>query len=90
MPLREAALPNVPPEGPGILSAIIRQYGGDPYIIDLNAYRIKDDIAKKKGLINGRHLTFDEAEKIIYKHLNNAGDQDIIAFSGKITTLRWQ
>ena len=38
MPLRETALPNVPPEGPAILSAIIRQYGGEPYIIDLNAY----------------------------------------------------
>ncbi len=90
MPLRETALPNVPPEGPAILSAIIRQYGGEPYIIDLNAYRIKDDIAKGKGLLNGRHLTFDEAEKIIYKHLNNVGDQHIIAFSGKITTLHWQ
>jgi len=90
MPLRETALPNVPPEGPGILSAIIRQYGGEPSIIDLNAYRIKDDIAKKNGLPNGRHLTLDEAERIIYKHLNNVGDQHIIAFSGKITTLRWQ
>ena len=50
MPLREAALPNVPPEGPAILSSIIRKYGGTPSIIDLNAYRIKDDTAKKKPL----------------------------------------
>ena len=42
MPLREAALPNTPPEGPGILAAIVRRYGGQPSIIDLNGYRIKD------------------------------------------------
>ena len=41
MPLRESAMPNVPPEGPGILAAIVRQYGAEPSIIDLNAYRIK-------------------------------------------------
>ena len=90
MPLRESALPNVPPEGPAILANIVRQYGGEPYIIDLNGYRIKDKLAKKKGLINGRHLTFSEAEEMIYRHLSNVGDQDVIAFSGKITTLRWQ
>ena len=27
---------------------------------------------------------------LIRQHLNNVGDQDVIAFSGKITTLRWQ
>ena len=31
MPLREAAQPNTPPEGPGILAAIVRRYGGEPY-----------------------------------------------------------
>jgi len=90
MPLRESALPNTPPEGPAILSSIIRQYGGEPYILDLNGYRIKDEIAKKRGLINGRHLTFEEAENLIYTHLSNVGDQDVVAFSGKITTLKWQ
>ena len=45
MPLRESACPNTPPEGPGILAAITRQYGAEPYILDLNGYRIKDDIA---------------------------------------------
>ena len=30
MPLREGSPPNVPPEGPGILSAIVRKYGGEP------------------------------------------------------------
>ncbi len=90
MPLRESALPNTPPEGPGILASIIRQYGGEPYIIDLNGYRIKDNLAEKRGLPNGRHLTYDEAEKMIYKHIHTVGDQDVIAFSGKITTLKWQ
>jgi len=35
-------------------------------------------------------MSFGEAEHMIATHLNNAGDQDIVAFSGKITTLRWQ
>jgi len=90
MPLREEAVPNVPPEGPGILSAIVRRHGGEPYIIDLNGYRIKDKLAKKRGLTNGRHLTNKETENMISTHLNNVGEQDIFAFSGKITTLRWQ
>ena len=90
MPLRESALPNTPPEGPAILASIVRQYEGLPYIIDLNGYRIKDNLSKKRKLLNGRHLTYDEAEQMIITHLNNVGDQDIIAFSGKITTLRWQ
>ena len=90
MPLREAAQPNTPPEGPGILAAIVRRYGGEPYIIDLNGYRIKDKIAKQRGLSNGRHLTYKEAEDMIAKHLDNVGEQDVFAFSGKITTLRWQ
>ena len=71
MPLRETALPNTPPEGPAILSSIIRKYGGEPHILDLNGYRIKDEIAHKKGLINGRHLTCQEAENLIIKHLKN-------------------
>ena len=90
MPLRESALPNTPPEGPGILASIIREYGGEPYILDLNGYRIKDKLSKKRGLTNGRHLTYDETEKLIYTHLSTVGDQDVIAFSGKITTLKWQ
>tara|TARA_R110002020_G_scaffold464493_2_gene685241 strand:- start:15108 stop:16802 length:1695 start_codon:yes stop_codon:yes gene_type:complete len=90
MPLRESACPNTPPEGPGILAAIARKYGADSYIIDLNGYRIKDEVAKKRGLPNGRHLTYAEAEGLLVRHLKNAGDQDVIAFSGKITTLRWQ
>ena len=55
MPLREAATPNTPPEGPGILAAIVRRYGGEPSIIDLNGYRIKDKTAEQRGLLNGRH-----------------------------------
>ena len=90
MPLREAASPNTPPEGPGILSAIVRRYGGEPSIIDLNGYRIKDKLAENRGLPNGRHLTYKETENMIITHLNNVGDQDVFAFSGKITTLRWQ
>ena len=64
MPLRESALPNTPPEGPAILSAIVRNYGAIPSIIDLNAYRIKDNIAKNKSLKNGRHITTKEFKSL--------------------------
>jgi len=90
MPLRESALPNTPPEGPLILAAILRNFGAETHIIDLNAYRIKDEAAMQRNLPNGRHLTYNEAEQMFLKHLHNVGDQDIVAFSGKITTLRWQ
>ena len=90
MPLRETACPNTPPEGPGILAAIARQYGAESHIIDINGYRIKDDISISRNLPNGRHMSYDETEDMILRHLHNAGDQDVIALSGKITTLRWQ
>ena len=82
MPLRETACPNTPPEGPGILAAIARQYGAESHIIDINGYRIKDDISISRNLPNGRHMTYDETEDMILRHLNNAGDQDVIALSG--------
>jgi radical SAM superfamily enzyme YgiQ (UPF0313 family) len=90
MPLRESALPNTPPEGPLILSAILRKFEADVHIIDLNGYRIKDEEAESRGLPNGRHLSVEEAEDMFLRHLSNQGAQDIVAFSGKITTLRWQ
>ena len=74
MPLRETATPNTPPEGPGILAAIVRRYGGEPSILDLNGYRIKDKLAEERGLPNGRHLTYKEVEDLIAKHLDNVGE----------------
>ena len=88
MPLRESAAPNVPPEGPGILSSICRMYGAKPSILDLNAYRIKDNSASH--LPNGRYLTLAEAEDLIVRHFNMVGTPDVVAFSGIITTLKWQ
>jgi hypothetical protein len=88
MPLRETAMPNVPPEGPGLLAARLRQYGADPTIVDLNAYRIHD--AAAAGKPNGRHKTYQEAEDLLAAHFHKHGEPDIIAFSGIITTLRWQ
>lgn len=88
MPLRETAMPNVPPEGPGLMAARLRMYGAEPTIIDLNAYRIKD--AAAAGKPNGRHLTESEASGLIARHFHKHGAADIIAFSGIITTLRWQ
>jgi len=88
MPLRETAMPNVPPEGPGLLAARLRQYGADPTIVDLNAYRIRDEAAAGKP--NGRHLTEAESERLLAAHFHKHGEPDIIAFSGMITTLRKQ
>lgn len=90
MPLRESARPNTPPQGPGLLAARLRQYGADPTIIDLNAYRVKDSIAAARGLENGRHLSHAEALRLIEAHFNAHGEPDVIGLSGKITTLKWQ
>ena len=90
MPLRESATPNTPPEGPLILASILRAHGHKVHLLDLNGYRIKDRQSINRKLPNGRHLSTNEAESLITKHLNNVGDQDVIAFSGKITTLHWQ
>jgi len=84
MPLRESAMPNTPPEGPAILASILRRYGATVHIIDLNGYRFP----KPEG--GYRLISFAEAEEMFMKHINQKGDQDLIAFSGMITTLRWQ
>lgn len=90
MPLREAARPNVPPQGPGLMAARLRQYGADVLIIDLNSYRVHDEVAKRRKLHNGRHLTRDEALRLIEATLDRFGEPNVIAISGKITTLKWQ
>ena len=90
MPLRESATPNTPPQGPGLLAARLRQFGAKVSIVDLNAYRIKDESAHLAGKLNGRHLTYTEAKGLLTRHFNQHGEPDIIALSGMITTLRWQ
>ncbi len=90
MPLRESAAPNTPPQGPGLMAARLREYGADPSIVDLNAYRIKDDDAMRRNLQNGRHLTEREAQTLIESHFNKHGEPHVIGLSGKITTLKWQ
>lgn len=91
LPLRETALPNTTPEGPLLMATNLRDnYGVNASIIDLNAYRIKDDLALTKGLPNGRHLTHNEAKELIKKHISVNGQPDVIGLSGKITTLKWQ
>ena len=87
MPLRESAMPVVAPEGPAILAAVLRNAGADVSILDLNAYRVLDQNLTHEA---GRHLTISEAENLLLQHLNHHGEQDVVAFSGIITTLRWQ
>jgi len=86
MPLRESAKPNTPPQGPALLAARLRNFGAETTILDLNAYRVPVDNDQKKF----RLLTFNEAEQLFLRHISKYGDQDIIGFSGIITTLRWQ
>ncbi|MEA1929458.1 MAG: radical SAM protein [Patescibacteria group bacterium] len=88
MPLRESATPNTPPQGPGILAARLRQYGAEVSLLDLNAYRIRDETTA--GRSHGRWLSNSEATGLIDRHLNKNGSPHIIALSGMITTLRWQ
>src|SRR3989344_472798 len=91
MPLRESAKPNTPPQGPGLMAARLRsEFGAEPSIVDLNAYRIKDEDAAARNLPHGRHLTLREARELIEKHISFHGEPDVVAFSGMITTLRWQ
>lgn|GEM_PF-830611 len=88
MPLRESAQPNTPPQGPGLLAARLREYGADVSILDLNAYRITDELAAGKP--NGRWLSYSETAGKISRHMHKYGDPDVIGLSGMITTLRWQ
>ncbi|MEK7201250.1 MAG: B12-binding domain-containing radical SAM protein [Patescibacteria group bacterium] len=91
MPLRETARPNTTPEGPLLLATNLRQNCGvDATIVDLNAYRIRDEIAEKRELKWGRHLTPEETSGLIQRHIARHGEPDVVALSGKITTLRWQ
>ena len=90
MPLREAAKPNTPPQGPGLMAARLLQYGADVTIIDFNAYRVIDEVAEKLGLVNGRHLSKSEALELIEAHFNKHGEPHLVGISGKITTLKWQ
>jgi len=90
MPLRESARPNVAPEGPAILAARLKSFGAQTSILDLNSYRIVDADAIVRNLPYGRHLTYDEAARYLEDHVNKFGTPHMVAFSGIITTLRWQ
>ena len=87
MPVREQAMPNNAPLGLSLLAAKLMQYDVQVVVIDLNAYRVFDEEAEKRGLDDGRVINFNEAKKIIHDHIDKYGDQDLIAMSGLITTL---
>src|SRR3989344_937194 len=96
MPLRESARPNVAPEGPLLMATrLIKLFGVEATIIDLNRYRIKDGlweqrVAGGENLPLGRHKTLQEAKDHIQKHIAVYGEHHLIGFSGKITTFKWQ
>ena len=91
MPLRETAVPTDVAEGILLLAThLIKDYGVDATIIDLNAYRIKDKIADRRGLPDGRHLSYSEAFGLIQRHFKKHGTPSVVGLSGMITTLRWQ
>ena len=91
MPLRETARPNNTPEGPLLMATNLRRnYGVWATIIDLNAYRIKDELSDKLSLPLGRHLTQKEVRELVARHFEVNGRPAVVALSGIITTLRWQ
>jgi len=90
LPIREQAIANNAPMGPAFLAGCLQKYDVEVNIIDLNAYRIKDELSESRNLDNGRVLTYDEAEQFLEDNFQKNGDQDLIGFSGLITTLRWQ
>ncbi|OGN05651.1 MAG: hypothetical protein A2831_00505 [Candidatus Yanofskybacteria bacterium RIFCSPHIGHO2_01_FULL_44_17] len=91
MPLRETAVPNTTPEGPLLMATRLRKHYDLPArVIDFNGYRIKDALAEKRGLPNGRHFSEREVYRFLVEHFSYYGTPDLVAFSGKITTLRWQ
>ncbi len=80
MPVRESARPTTTPEGPLLMAAnLIQNYGVDASIVDLNVYRP-----------NGKYLSHNEVFQLLKDHIRIHGEPDIVAFSGIITTLRWQ
>src|SRR3990167_5580591 len=86
MPLRETAVPNTTPEGPLLMATRLRkQYGLAANVIDLNGYRLKDELAQTRNLPNGRHLTSEEVYRFINEHISYYSTPDIVAFSGMIT-----
>ncbi|MBI2065429.1 MAG: radical SAM protein [Candidatus Yanofskybacteria bacterium] len=88
MPLRENSRPTATPEGPLLMATNLRDnYGVTASIIDLNAYRIKDETAQKQGLKDGRWLTQRESYELIKKHFEVHGEPDVVGLSGMITTL---
>ncbi len=102
MPLRESARPTNTPEGPLLMATRLRDhFGADTSIIDLNGpvdeygNRIKDSIweqrvAQGENLPWGRHSTLQEAKDHIQRHIAVYGTPDLVGFSGKITTFKWQ
>lgn len=92
MPLRESAPPNCAPLGPALLAARLEQYGAKVSLADLNAERFYDEAAKNKGLqSSGRHPDFEEACRLLRRYADKLRmDPQLVCFSGKITTLRWQ
>ncbi len=91
MPIRETAAPNTTPEGPLLMATNLRDnYGVNASIVDLNGYRIKDNYAKEKNLLNGRYLALYEAYSLLDKHFKVHGEPELVALSGMITTLNWQ
>lgn len=91
MPLRETAVPTITPEGPLLMATnLIKNYGVNASIIDLNAYRIKDEVAEQRGLPNGRRLNYNETLAKIRNHFRKHGEPTLVGLSGMITTLERQ
>ena len=90
-PIRETAASTNFPEGPLLLATNLRDnYGVNASVVDLNGYRVKDEIASRRGLTNGRYLNHAETYDLLKRHFEYHGTPDMVGLSGIITTLEKQ
>lgn len=90
MPIRESAVPNCLPYGLLSVATQLLKSNIEPVILDLNAYRIQDDISKQNNLPFGRWLNEKEIKDLLSLYLNKYGEFHLVCMSGMITTMAWQ
>ena len=87
-PLRLDSRATAMPEGILLMATNLYQnYGVEATVVDLNAYRIKDELAQKQGLADGRCMTQKESFELLKRHFEVHGTPDVVCLSGIITTL---
>ena len=71
MPIREQARPNNAPLGLCLLASRLKQFEVEVDILDLNSYRVMDEVAEQKNLENGRLRVKAQSSAIVVVLLTN-------------------